>query len=235
MALTSRQAEVARRLASALQKTLAGELTDKELSRGLRKLAAWVDSDLKLEPKSEARESDPRVPALFAWWQQKMGKPQAKLTPERSRAIAARLREGYSEHQIKVAIAACSSSDHHMGKNDSKTEYNDLTLICRNGSKLEWFMEMGKDAGGGEVTDIQTQRLQRALAAALQEERHEDYARINAELANHRAGARVGDGRADRVGRNHAGGEGRDRAKRAATPADAGAGPRTTGGDHSHR
>jgi len=72
-----------------------------------------------------------------------MEKPgYAKFTPERKTKVRCRMQDGYTFENIIQAICGCSVSRHHMGENDRDTKYDDLTLICRNGSKLEWFMEM---------------------------------------------------------------------------------------------
>jgi hypothetical protein len=81
-----------------------------------------------------------QIAEIFDHWQQVMKKPQARLIRDRSRAIAGRLREGYSVAEIKSAIDGCRISPFHMGENDAGNVYNDLTLICRNGAKLEQFI-----------------------------------------------------------------------------------------------
>jgi hypothetical protein len=50
------------------------------------------------------------------------------------------LKDGYSEDDIITAITSCAKSPYHMGQNDNGTIYDDLTLICRNGEKLEGFI-----------------------------------------------------------------------------------------------
>lgn len=69
-----------------------------------------------------------------------MGHSRAKLTKGRRTKITARLGEGYTAEQIKQAIDGCKASKYHMGRNDDGTIYDDLTLICRNGEKLENFI-----------------------------------------------------------------------------------------------
>jgi len=77
---------------------------------------------------------------IFDYWLSVMKKGQGtKLTPKRKSCIEARLKEKYSVGLIKQAIDNCSRSDHHTGQNDNNTVYDDLTLICRSGEKLEWF------------------------------------------------------------------------------------------------
>ena len=82
------------------------------------------------------------VDIIFAHWQKVMDHPAAKLLPVREKLIKARLREGYTVDQVKQAIDGCRSSKFHMGENDQGAIFDDLTLICRNGAKLEWFINL---------------------------------------------------------------------------------------------
>lgn len=80
------------------------------------------------------------VSEVFEHWKLVMVKSsQAKLNNKRKACIEARIKEGYTVEQIKQAIDGCSRSPHHMGQNDTGTRYDDLTLICRSGDKVEQF------------------------------------------------------------------------------------------------
>lgn len=90
------------------------------------------------------------VRRAFDRWLNVMGKnpKTTKLTPERRRAIQARLKEGYTVDRIMRAIDGCANSDFHMarGEHQHGRRFNDLTLICRSGSKIEEFEAMiGQD------------------------------------------------------------------------------------------
>jgi hypothetical protein len=104
-----------------------------------------------VEPE-KVRNQD--VQRLFDAWKAATGHAQARLTPERDRYIRSRLREGYAVEFCERAIAGCVRSPFHQGQNDRGTRYDDLTLIFRSGSKLEWFAEMEgapKDRGDAEA------------------------------------------------------------------------------------
>lgn len=106
-------------------------------------------------PPSEANQ-------IFTYWQEVMKKTSmAKLTERRRKSIQARLREGYSVDQIKQAINGCAQSPYHMGQNDSGTVYDDLTLICRSGDKLEQF---ANNIGKGSSIDRKEQPGKRISA-----------------------------------------------------------------------
>lgn len=85
------------------------------------------------------REIDSDITKIFEHWKRVMNHPRARLDSARRRAITARLRDGYSPDDIIRAIDGCRASRWHMGDNPSGVRYDDLTLICRNGAKLEQF------------------------------------------------------------------------------------------------
>ena len=129
------------------------------------------------------------ITRIFDRWKRTLDHPQARLTPDRVRVIKARMREGYTERQIMLAIEGCAASPYHIGENDSGTRYDDLTLICRSGSKLEAFVEK---AGGGDIPaqtpeadarDERTARIREAMADAQKEGDVDRYERLNAKLA----------------------------------------------------
>lgn len=78
---------------------------------------------------------------IFNHWVLIMGKQKAKFTKDRKSKVLALLKEGYELEDFKKAIEGCAKSDHHMGNNPNGTVYDDLTLICRNGTYLEKFRD----------------------------------------------------------------------------------------------
>ena len=111
------------------------------------------------EIRQVSNETDPgQVRAIFDYWLNAMGKgSNTKLTDKRRKCIQARLKD-YTEQEIKQAIANCSNSRFHMGQNSNGTVYNDLTLICRNGEKLEWFRDMESAPQGMSQKEVASQR-----------------------------------------------------------------------------
>lgn len=114
-------------------------------------------------PPARARRSDPvlsdpdpsgrgsvrsTVGALFDSWREACRHPDAKLTDDRRRKIEARLAEGYTAEQIGTAIQGAARA---AFVNDSGKRFDDIELICRNGSKLESFIER---ASTSNVTPI---------------------------------------------------------------------------------
>jgi len=83
---------------------------------------------------------DEKIKLIFNSWVKTMGKDStAKLTSQRKSKISARLKDGYSSDQICLAITGCAKSEFHMGKNDTGTVYDDIGMICREGSQIEKF------------------------------------------------------------------------------------------------
>lgn len=105
-------------------------------------------NDVTFPSSSTSSSSSISINNIFVKWQEIMDHPHAKLTNDRRNKIQARLKEEYTEEQIIQAIHGCKASSYHMGQNDNKTVYDDLTLICRSGSKLEGFIEKAKNAQG---------------------------------------------------------------------------------------
>lgn len=99
-----------------------------------------------IEPKKELLPAQIKEPSIteqiFNYWCEVMEKPaSSKLTDKRSKNIKARLADGYTAEQIGHAIQGCKLSAFHMGDNDKGRPFNDIELICRNGEKLEGFID----------------------------------------------------------------------------------------------
>lgn len=92
------------------------------------------------------------VSDVINYWKQRMNRPQARATTERRRVVKTRMDEGYDVATIKRAIDGCEGSDFHMARGEYKggTQYCDLTLICRTGTKLEQFAAMPSRTGEAE-------------------------------------------------------------------------------------
>lgn len=125
---------------------------------------------------------------LFVYWQAQCDHMQAKPTPERMTAIQARLRDGYTAAEIRKAI---DGAKHAAFVADGGKRFDDITLICRNGSKLEDFIARGVRAGGPIVLDVkpsegsvdeQILALRRELATLSKQGRKTEYAHASERL-----------------------------------------------------
>lgn len=97
---------------------------------------------------SSAKPRHDRAREVFDYWVLVMHKkPTSVFNAKRKRAVQARLKEGYSVETLKAAIDGCRQSVFHMGQNDRGKLYNDLELICRDGTKVEGFLESNSGRG----------------------------------------------------------------------------------------
>jgi len=120
------------------------------------------NQELITNNKIEQDQASPSM-VIFHYWKAVMDKPKALLTPKREKAIKAMIKIGYSIEQIKQAIDGCLLSPFHQGKNDTKTIYDDLELICRTGEKLESFIAI-KEAVPERFNDITDHLTDRSWA-----------------------------------------------------------------------
>ena len=123
-----------------------------------------TSKEVKKERKKEVKKKDlmsgkpdERVREIFDHWVSVMGKSsKVTLTPKRREKIQTRLKDGYTVEDIKLAINGCANSSYHMGQNPQGTVYDDLELICREGTQIEKF----RDNYGKSPTTPDQQRRQ---------------------------------------------------------------------------
>ncbi len=189
MTSLSRARKISIRLSSLLQGYLTGRLDEPGLARKLKALARDIEGDALTNPPAAP---DPGVEAqvvrIFKQWRRRMNKTETtKLTDGRRRVILARLKEGYTEEQMLGAIDGCAASEFHMGGNETKTAYNDLTHILRNGEKLEQFQEQREEQDPTSHVDPEIQRLQQLADQALKDGDTDAYNAANAQLSARQA------------------------------------------------
>jgi hypothetical protein len=138
-------------------------------------------------PAPRAENNRAAAVRLFTYWQERCNHRSAKLTPERATCIMARLRDGYSEGEIRKAIDGAATA---AFVSESGQRFDDITLVCRNGSKLESFIERGIKASGaiavevGESSPIEEQisELRRQMSAYRKDGRATEYEHAAQEL-----------------------------------------------------
>ncbi|HHB1511176.1 TPA: DUF1376 domain-containing protein, partial [Acinetobacter baumannii] len=78
------------------------------------------------------------------------------LDNKRKTKIQARLKEGYTVQDIKLAITNCSKSEYHLQNN-----FTDIELICREATKLDRFIGMsGQEPNVAHQSSEQPQEQQ---------------------------------------------------------------------------
>lgn len=180
---------------AALAEILARYARGEPVADALRALAGAMDARPEPSPAPSPREAPeatqeaaeaPREVAarVFAYWQTRTGRARARMTPERATKILARLRQGYSEDDLRAAIDGCVASPFHSGENAQGTVYDDLDLILRNGSTVERFAGMARGRVRAAAATPATKADERKASmmaeadAALREGRTSDYNRI---------------------------------------------------------
>lgn len=95
------------------------------------------------------------IQEVFEFWKVTFNKRSTTvLDKNRKTKIQARLKEGYTVEDIKTAIVGCSKSQFHIEGN-----HTDLTLICRDATKLDHFLAMSNPAQVAiqpQIEDVQT-------------------------------------------------------------------------------
>jgi hypothetical protein len=81
---------------------------------------------------------------VFEVWKDVMKHPRSHLDEKRLRLIVARLKEGYAQDDLILAIVGCSASKFHMGENDGGKVYDSIELIFRDAGKVDWFVNLGE-------------------------------------------------------------------------------------------
>jgi len=79
---------------------------------------------------------------VYDYWVEAVGKSagRCKLTTDRKSKVAARLREGYTIDELKMAIDGLAGSQYHRGDNEQGKVYLELEQCTRTGSRVEMFM-----------------------------------------------------------------------------------------------
>lgn len=176
---------------------LLGELKKGGLVTELRQLASHLEggADDTEGAAAAAKELHAQWLQVFGYWQRQLGKERARPTAERRTKVLARLRDGYTVADIKRAIDGVAASDFH-----TEGGYNDLTLICRNGAKLEEYADKmggvtsqltsGKAAAAEADADDAERELAAEMEAALASGDTATYNDIQKTLAEARAARR---------------------------------------------
>lgn len=128
----------------------SSELNSQELINSENKNIPFLDNPhCRVAKKSQPRRDfSKEIGEIFAYWQAIRNHPKTILDKKRKKAIRARLEEGHSTERIKAAIRGISFSAFHMGKNDNQTVYDDIELICREGSQVDKFADLEEKSHG---------------------------------------------------------------------------------------
>ena len=83
------------------------------------------------------------VEEIFEYWKVLMDKPHAQLGPKRRMKIREALKIGYSVDDLRLAIVGCKYDHWSQGENNRNRPFNDIELICRDETKIDYFIDFG--------------------------------------------------------------------------------------------
>lgn len=114
-----------------------------ETGRTITENALEITSETATETHAHARGAvSDHAASVFEHWKTVMGSPRSRPDAKRLKLIAARIKDGYTPDQLKMAITGCSMSAWHMGKNNRNRPFNGIDLICRDAAKVDQFLAM---------------------------------------------------------------------------------------------
>jgi hypothetical protein len=85
----------------------------------------------------EARE-------VFDYWKQVTKHQRSRMDDKRQKIIVARLKDGYSVDDLKLASFGCAHSRFHQGENERHTVFDSVELIYRGADKVDQFIRHGE-------------------------------------------------------------------------------------------
>lgn len=134
----------------------------------------------ELAPNAKSDEERAAAHRLFDYWRERCGHLKAKPDPTRIAKAIARLRDGFSEEELRWAIDGMSGSIFHSGGNDDGKRYDDMELCFRNIRHVERFIERARGQGGGvaaprQERDEQRAKLRGEAQKAARDGRTDDY------------------------------------------------------------
>ena len=142
------------------------------LDRGVNVASQWrqhdhpeTEAETEAETETEAEKplsSSNEPDRVFAYWQEVMHHPRAKLDRKRRQKIRDRLADGYSTDDLMQAIDGCKRSPHHMGDNDRATVYDDIELICRDAPHVDKFIKLSDQPDMTGMSDAARKTAQAA-------------------------------------------------------------------------
>lgn len=145
-------------------------ITTKKTSKySLISITKWAFHQ-NILPKKNITLPKGQVQEVFNYWALTLKHPKSKLTPDKRKKIASRLKERYTVEELKKTIDGCKASEYHQGKNDDRKVYDTIDLLFRNGGKVEFFWGyLKKSLTSGEV---RIRRLQESTDKILDDRKN---------------------------------------------------------------
>lgn len=173
---------LAKTLARALHELLDGVRTEEEVAQSLRSALAKVSPQMKLiedDAPVVVPDGDREVALrLFEYWRKRCEHPKARADATRLGKAIARLRDGFSEAELRAAIDGMAGSDFNRGVNESNTRYDDIELCFRNVRNVERYIELAGGSRHADTTRDGRSDMRQAAQKALKEGKTDEYNRI---------------------------------------------------------
>ena len=116
---------------------------------------AYVSNPLSSSQANTTPAPIDDVRAVFDYWRERLDHPKAKLDDKRKRAIVARLKDGYTVDDLKLAVDGILLDPHKMGRNDRSRKFDDIELACRTAANVDALVDL---AANGITTHTQQGR-----------------------------------------------------------------------------
>jgi len=113
-------------------------------------------------------EQEKLVQAVFNYWKTVMNHPKALLDKNRRGMIVDALEAGYPLDDIKQAIDGCALTPFNMGINNQNRYYDDLTLILRDATHIEGFIDRASRPPCDETSHDQSDSQYELITAGME-------------------------------------------------------------------
>lgn len=116
------------------------------------------------EPVAQRRDDAP-ADRIFEHWRAEFRHPKASLDPKRRRAIQRALQH-YDEPTLCQAISGYKLSPHHMGQNDQRTIYDDISLFLRDAEHIDRGLAFARapPVAAKSAVEIARERLRQSVS-----------------------------------------------------------------------
>lgn len=99
------------------------------------------NNPLPNNPKPKPRINGEQALQIFDFWKTTMEHPRSQFDADRKRRINKWLKVGYSDKQLKMAIAGCKLTPWNMGENDRHKPFDGIEVVFKNAGNIDGFIE----------------------------------------------------------------------------------------------
>ena len=110
----------------------------------------------------ELPQPEPKVDIarrVFDAWKATTNHPKSRMDAKRQALIVARLNDGYSEQDLKLAALGISVCPWNQGQNPDHRIYDSVELCYRNADKVDYFIREGENQKVREARQIKEKEM----------------------------------------------------------------------------